>query len=438
MVVAWPSLANWKSLRLSCAIFLAVACGLTAASDRLRAAGAKGEAVANDARLGGDLSRTRFVADISAAVDFRAFALADPYRVIVDLPEVKFLMPSGVGAKGKGLVSAFRFGLFAAGKSRIVIDTVEPVLIEKAFVRKAENGQPARLVLDLIRTTKEEFDKQRDKQVAFQQLQLRPGGFKTETQKLDNGRPAAPAKKTKSVIVIDPGHGGVDPGAISAGGQYEKNIVFAFCQMLKTKLEATGRFRVVMTRDEDIFIPLADRVEKARAEQADLLMSVHADALDTKHPLLGNKVSAADVRGASIYTLSEEASDELAKAIAARENKVDALAGVDLPGSGDDELAGILMDLMHRETKNLSVSFAKMMLANLKGNVPLTGHPHRFANFKVLKAQDVPSVLLELGYLSSVEDERALTSEEWRSKVTDAIVESIKAFFAKHHVSVPG
>lgn len=193
-----------------------------------------------------------------------------------------------------------------------------------------------------------------------------------------------------------------------------------------------------MTREEDIFVPLPDRVEKARQEEADLLISVHADALDTKHPLLGAKVAATDVRGASIYTVSEEASDDLAKVIAARENRADVLAGAELPDSGDGDLANILMDLMHRETKNLSVSFAKMMLANLKGTVQLTGHPHRFANFRVLKAQDVPSVLLELGYLSSAEDERALTSDEWRSKVADAIVESVKAFFAKHHVSAPG
>jgi N-acetylmuramoyl-L-alanine amidase len=435
-----------------CAVFLAFACVLTGWAGSISAAGpaapaapapatpapaapAEGGAVANDARIGGDLSRTRFVADLSDEVDFRVFALSDPYRVIVDLPEVKFLMPSGVGSKGKGLVSAFRYGLFAAGKSRIVIDVVEPVRIEKAFLRKAENDQPARLVIDLVRTTKEEFDQQRNKQVAFQSPGLR--SFETETEKISPDT-AKPDKKTKSVIVIDPGHGGVDPGAISAGGVYEKNVVFAFAQVLKPKLEATGLFKVVMTRSEDIFIPLPDRVERARAEQADLLISIHADALDTKHPLLGAKVAPTEVRGASIYTLSEEASDDVAKVIAARENRSDLLAGVELPGTPDDDLANILMDLVHRETKNLSVSFAKLMLTNLKGNIELTGHPHRFANFRVLKAQDVPSVLLELGYLSHAEDERALTSDEWRSKVADAIVESVKAFFAKHHVSAPG
>lgn len=444
MLVAQASLAN----RLSClgwlfTTFLVFAFGLVGQPDFLKAAGAKvekvadspapGGAVANDARIGGDLSRTRFVADLSSVVDFRVFALSDPYRVIVDLPEVKFLMPSGVGAKGKGLVSAFRYGLFATGKSRIVIDVVEPVLIEKAFVRKPENGQPARLVIDLVRASKEEFDKQQNRQAVLQSFA--PRGFQTQTERVTPDIDAK--KKGKSVIVIDPGHGGVDPGAIGVGGVYEKNITFAFAQMLKAKLDATGQFKVVMTRDQDVFIPLADRVERARAEQADLLLSIHADALDIKHPLLGVK-NAAEVRGASIYTLAEEASDDFAKVIAARENRSDVLAGVDLPGSPDDDLASILMDLMHRETKNLSVSFAKMLLGNLKGTLELTGHPHRFANFRVLKAQDVPSVLMELGYLSHAEDERALTSDEWRSKVSDAIVESIKAFFAKHHVSAPG
>jgi N-acetylmuramoyl-L-alanine amidase len=439
MLVAPPSLAISRTwLALTCAAMLAFACGLIGGQSVSFAQddkAADGAAVAKDARIGGDLSRTRFVADLSDAVDFRVFALADPYRVIVDLPEVKFLMPSGIGAKGKGLVSAFRYGLFAAGKSRIVIDVVEPVLIEKAFVRKAENGQPARLVIDMVRTSKEEFDKQASRQAAHQSLMPHP--FQTQTEPFDKAAPDA-AKKNKSVIVIDPGHGGVDPGAISAGGLYEKNIVFAFAQVLKAKLEATGRFRVVMTRDEDIYVPLPDRVARARAEQADLLLSIHADALNTKHPLLGAKVAATEVRGASIYTLSEEASDDLAKAIAANENHVDVLAGVELPGAPDDDLANILMDLMHRETKNLSVSFAKLLLANLKGTIEFTGRPHRFANFRVLKAEDVPSVLLELGYLSHTEDERALTSDEWRSKVADAIVESVKAFFAKHHVSAPG
>ena len=401
-----------------------------------------GSAVARDARVGGDLTRTRFVADLSDTVDFRAFLLADPYRVIVDLPEVKFLMPSGIGSQGKGLISAFRYGLFAPGKSRIVIDVVEPVLIDKAFVRAAENGEPARLVLDLIHTTPALFEKQRKKQNMLRSMG--PGNFQTSTEEAtatakDKPQPELQKQaKSKPVIVLDPGHGGVDPGAIGANGAYEKNVVFAFCETLKAKLEDTGKYSVLLTRSDDIFVALDDRVQYSRKEQADLLISVHADALDLKHPLVNAARPAKEVRGASIYTLSEEASDELAKIIAARENRSDVLAGVELAGETDDDLASILIDLMHRETKNLSVSFAKSLLGSLKGNIELTGSPHRFANFKVLKAQDVPSVLLELGYLSNEHDESALTSEEWRSKVTGAIVELIGAFFAKRMVSAPG
>jgi N-acetylmuramoyl-L-alanine amidase len=406
------------STRLWSILFLAVA-ALSTLSHAAGAANGATSTVAKDAHLGGDLTRTRFVADLSETVDFRVFLLADPYRIIVDLPEVKFLMPSGVGGKGKGLVSAFRYGLFAPGKSRIVIDVVE--------------------VLDLVRTSPEEFEKQRKKQTALRATGA--GNFQTSTEEIGEGKgrsdSAGRPKKTKPVIVIDPGHGGVDPGAISTGGQYEKNVVFAFCNVLKAKLEATGQYSVLLTRKEDIFLALDERVDFARKEQADLLVSVHADALDLKHAFAGGR-QPKDVRGASVYTLSEDASDEIAKQIAARENLSDALAGVELPGSPDDDLASILIDLMHRETKNLSVSFAKQLLDLVRGKMELSGSPHRFANFRVLKAQDVPSVLLELGYLSNSEDESALTSDEWRSKVSDAIVESIGAFFAKRMVSVPG
>ena len=422
-------------------LLLAFMLGILALGNPARAAENDSSAVAKDARVGGDLTRTRFVADLSDTVDFRAFLLADPYRVIVDLPEVKFLMPSGIGSQGKGLISAFRYGLFAPGKSRIVIDVVEPVLIDKAFVRAAENGEPARLVLDLVHTTPVLFEKQRKKQNMLRSMG--PGSFQTSTEEAATGKDqplAEPQRqaKTKPVIVLDPGHGGVDPGAIGAGGAYEKNVVYAFCKQLKARLEETGKYRVLMTREDDIFVALDARVEYARKEQADLLVSVHADALDLKHPLANASRPAKDVRGASIYTLSEEASDELAKIIAARENRSDVLAGVELSGATDGDLASILIDLMHRETKNLSVSFAKSLLGGLKGNVELTGSPHRFANFRVLKAQDVPSVLLELGYLSNELDESALTSDKWRSKVTEAIVESIGAFFAKRMVSAPG
>jgi N-acetylmuramoyl-L-alanine amidase len=412
-------------------ILLALSTGITAVPER--AAAQNDSAVARDARVGGDLERTRFVADLSDTVDFRAFLLADPYRVIVDLPQVQFQMPAGVGEKGRGLINAFRYGLFAKGKSRIVIDTVGPVLIDKAFVRPAENGQPARMVIDLIKATEGEFTEQRLRQAMLRTV--KPEADYVNLQGID-GSPSTSGDSGKPVIVLDPGHGGPDPGTVTSASVYEKDVVFSFCKELKAEIEATGRFRVLMTREEDIFVPLEGRVEFARQVQANLMISVHADALDIKHPLVTEKM-IKEVRGASVYTLSEEASDALAKVIAARENSSDVLAGVELPPSADGSLASILIDLMHRETKNLSIAFAKQLLEGLDGQMPLTKTPHRYADFKVLKAEDVPSVLLELGYLSNPEDETALTSTEWRSKVTKAITESIGAFFERRLVSAP-
>jgi N-acetylmuramoyl-L-alanine amidase len=339
------------------------------------------------------------------------------------MPKVKFLMPSGSGNKGKGLVSAFRFGLFAQGKSRIAIDTVAPVLIDKAFVRPAENGQPARLVIDLVKASRQEFERQRRKQAATRQ---------TSPRHTSRKHPSKTARKNgKPIVVLDPGHGGVDPGAISLKGAYEKDIVFAFCKSLKAKLEATKRYQVLMTRDEDVFVPLTERIEIARRNKADLLISVHANSV--RH----FPKTARKIRGASIYTLSEEASDEFAKAIAASENKADILAGAELSEAPDDDLANILIDLMHRETKNFSVIYAQQLLKSLKGQVRLTARPHRFADFRVLKAEDVPSVLLELGYLSQKQDEKAMNSDKWRSKAANAIVASLDAFFSKRQASLP-
>ena len=391
-------------------------------------------AIAQDARVGGDLKRTRFVADLSETVEFRAFLLSDPYRVIIDLPEVKFQMPPGIGKKGRGLISAFRYGLFAKGKSRIVIDAVGPVVIDKAFVRIAENDQPARLVIDLVQASEKDFEEQRKRQALLRTIQP---GSQDPAIGSSTGKPSSNADSGKPVIVLDPGHGGPDPGTVTKDDVYEKNVAFSFCKELKSKLEATGHFRVLMTREEDIFIPLDARVEFAQQAQANLMISIHANALDIRHPMVSAKM-IQQVRGASIYTLSEEASDALAKLIANDENNSDVLAGVELPGSADDSLASILIDLMHRETKNLSISFAKHLLKDLQGRTPLTKTPHRSANFRVLKAEDVPSVLVELGYLSNDKDKRALTSQEWRSNVAEAISNSIRTFFDKRLASVPG
>ena len=207
------------------------------------------------------------------------------------------------------------------------------------------------------------------------------------------------------------------PGRPSASGTYEKEITLAMALEMKRQLEASGRYRVVLTRDSDVFIRLRDRIEIARAAKADLFISLHADAHGTR-----------DLRGASVYTLSEQASDAEAAALAAKENKSDVIAGIDLSNE-NEVVTNILIDLAQRETKNLSARFAAVLVDELKRDTLLLRNTHRFAGFAVLKAPDVPSVLIELGYLSSREDEAELRSAKHRTKVASAIMRAVDGFF---------
>jgi len=222
----------------------------------------------------------------------------------------------------------------------------------------------------------------------------------------------------RRVVVIDPGHGGVDPGAVGRNGTAEKRVVFEFSKVLRDLLNATGRYEVYLTRTSDTFVRLADRVRFAREHHADLFVAVHADSLRSR-----------SVRGATVYTLSERASDREAAALARRENKADLIAGVNL-GDESDEVTGILIDLAQRETNNLSVHLARTIVTSLDGVTRLNRRPHRVAGFRVLKAPDIASVLLELGYISNRHDEKLLQSEAWRKKVAKALVAAIGTYFS--------
>lgn len=377
-------------------------------------AGASNLAAATDSRLGGDHKRTRFVVDLDREVPFRVFALADPYRVIVDLPQLTFQFKPGTGQAGRGLISAYRYGLLAFGKSRIVLDADRPVAIDKAFVLPAQDGQPSRLVVDMVATTREAFLKERARE---------------QKQRPQAAAEAVPAVRKHDadelVIVIDPGHGGIDSGAVSPDGTEEKEIVLAFANSLRERLQATGRFKILMTRDSDVFLPLRQRVAFARENGASLFISIHAD-----------KFHQANVRGATVYTLSERASDAEAAALASKENKADVIAGIDLADE-PNEVSDILIDLARRETKNFSVRFAKTLVGEMNGEVQLNKNPHRFAGFRVLTAADVPSVLLEIGYVSNSKDVRALTSASWRSRATAAIHVAVNKFFGLKFASTP-
>lgn len=360
-----------------------------------------------DARAAGNLDRTRFVIDLEEAVEFAAFTLADPYRVVIDVPELDFSELNENSRDGRGLVGTFRYGLIAKGKSRMVLDLTEPVNIDESFVLEPLEGQPARLVFDLIPASREEFLEGVGKLKSV-------GNLPTRAPLASVPTPKGPGKM---VIVLDPGHGAIDDGAIGPGGAKEKDLVLQFALDVRDALKRNGGFDVLMTRDDDTFIALDERVEFARTNGAQLMVSIHADT-----------VTQTYVSGATVYTLDETASDELSKALADKENRSDTIAGVELTDKPDD-VADILIDLARRETKNLSISFARRLLGDIKPAMKLNKNPRRSADFRVLKAPDVPSVLVELGYLSNSGDEKLLGSPEWRSKVADRFAKSIESFF---------
>ncbi|WP_245276174.1 N-acetylmuramoyl-L-alanine amidase [Methylocapsa aurea] len=381
-----------------------------------------GRLVAKAARLEENADSARLVFELSGPVEAAAFALAGPNRIIVDLPQVEFALDPQIGkpprpprhrgrrarhAKPAVLVGSFRFGQLEQGKSRIVIDLAAPARIVRAACDKSDGDGKARLVIELAKTDRAEFRAaaQSARAALAGQAQAR------QTQKFvaAAGRP---------VIMIDPGHGGIDSGAM-VNGLVEKDLVFAFAKAVAAKLESDGRFMTVLTRDDDSFIPLAERVKMARNANAALFVSIHADTLS----------AAADVAGATVYTASDRASDAEAARLAEKENQSDAAAGLD--GADDaGDVSDILFDLTRRETRAYSHVFARTLVNYWKVAGRLNKNPQRSAGFRVLRAPDVPSVLLELGYLSNEKDDAALSSAEWRDKASSRVAEAIATFFS--------
>lgn len=403
---------RWSAARLLAGLILAVL--FMASGYRLPMADAAGLPVATAARVAGDDHRTRFVADLTTPVGYTVYVMANPYRVIIDLPQVSFSLPVGAGETARGLVRQYRFGPVDDAHSRIVLDTDGPVLIDKAILSKARDGEPARIVVDLVKTSKEAFD-------AKLAAETDTGTADASPQDLPppaTGDQAPAAGRERKLVVIDPGHGGIDPGAIGLGKTREKDVVLAFGLKLKSVLEATGNIDVVMTRSDDTFLTLRDRVKVARDKEADLFIAIHADT-----------VRGGDARGATIYTLSEKASDAEAEALAHKENRADIIAGIDLEAE-NQEVTDILIDLAQRESKTHSLVFAKKAVAEMSPVTAFTGKPMRSAGFMVLKAADVPSVLIELGFLSSKQDERQLTSPEWQQRVAGAMGHAVEKYFA--------
>jgi N-acetylmuramoyl-L-alanine amidase len=359
----------------------------------------------SEMRVIGNSERTRFVIDLEKSPDFGILRLANPYRLVIDLPAVTFGEPATPG-EGRGLISDYRHGLIAAGKARIVLDLAEPASVVNTFVLDAVAPEPARLVIDLAPTSAAEFETAaREDRLKSNQAAASAGSIGPRNTA---GRP---------VVVIDPGHGGIDSGAIGEDGLLEKEVTLKFAKELARQIELGARLQPILTRSGDEFLSLTDRVEVARRNHAALFVSIHADSVQEDY-----------VRGVTVYTLSDDASDAIAAALAARENRSDILAGLSLDDQPDD-VADILFDLARRETKNRAIRFAKSLVKDIGEDFTLNANPWRRAAFKVLKAPEVPSVLLELGYLSNKEDETLFRSADWPRNEAEAVAGSIETFF---------
>ncbi|TVR83837.1 MAG: N-acetylmuramoyl-L-alanine amidase [Rhodospirillales bacterium] len=394
-------------------------------------AAAQGALSILDARIARHDAATRVVLETSGKVAYEIFALEAPCRIVVDLTEARWTLRERNFPVADPLISRLRYGVFKPGTSRVVLECRKPVGVDDAVLIEPRDGNGYRLVIDLVEVPPILFAQYLRSPVrpAMLPARLSPPQpeFAPEVTTVPAASPGAvrfvrpawkpPLAPRRPVIVVDPGHGGADPGAISRTGVYEKHVTLQAARLLRQELQTLGRFDVVLTRDEDRFIRLRDRVAAARAADAAMFISLHADT---------NPDPA--VRGVSVYTLSERASDAEAAALAERENRADLISGVDLSHEAP-EVATILINLAQRETMNQSAQLATVLVRELGRETRLLRNTHRFAGFAVLKAPDVPSVLVELGHLSNAEDARRLQQEAYLRRLVRAIARGVDAYF---------
>lgn len=358
-------------------------------------------------RMAGDAVRMRVVVEFNREPDVKWFLLRGPHRLVVDLPETSFgFEPDTLDPRG--LVTGVRYGNLGTGSSRLIISGKGPFTVENLSLLQNENSPGHRLVIDIIADSEAAFERALADQAATTASTV-------TTAKSD--RVGTRERTTKPfTIVIDPGHGGIDGGAKGIDGIAEKDLTLSFSRDLLDRLKATGRFNVFMTRDDDVFLRLDERVRIARQHDADLFVSIHADT-----------INLPSIRGASVYTISEKASDEVARAAAERENRSDSVAGIEITDE-NPQVADILFDLVRRETHGFSVKFARSLVDQLGKSIELINNPQRAAGFRVLRAPDVPSVLVELGYLSNASDAARLQDPVWRDKAVGSMLEAIEDF----------
>lgn len=372
-------------------------------------------------RIGQGVGSVRIVFDADRKFDYKVFLLNEPKRLVIDTFDVKVSSEIEKYVDKNNLVTKTRLGSVGTDGIRIVFDLQKPAIVKKAFMLAPQSNFGWRFVIDVSIASEREFSSKVGSKYALSNENSFAGSYSSSSSKSSS---KAKTVNKKKIIVLDPGHGGKDPGAIGYSGVYEKNITLAMAKELKVILEKEG-YKVHLTRSTDIFIPLRDRVKIARKYNADLFMSIHADSAVNR-----------SAKGLSVYTLSETASDKEAAALAERENKADVVAGLNLL-EHSKEVSDILINLAQRETMNRSSEFASFMVQEMRKSVKLRDNTHRFAGFAVLKAPDVPSVLLEMGYLSNRTEERLLKQKDYRRKLAVSTSKAVEKYFDNmQHASV--
>ena len=362
-------------------------------------------------RIGQGVGSVRLVFDADSKFDYNVFLLSNPKRLVVDVKDSNVRSQIERNVDKNNVLSNIRVGKTPDGDARIAFDLKQPAIVKKVFMLPPQSSFGWRFVIDMEVSSEREFAAHIGNQHAF----IQDSGKKST--KTASKSSAVSKSNSKRIIVLDPGHGGQDPGAIGVSGVYEKNITLAMAKELKKILEKDGDYKVYLTRNRDVFIPLRERVKIARRYKADLFLSIHADSALNKN-----------AKGLSVYTLSETASDKEAAALAERENKADVIAGLNF-AEHSKEVSDILINLAQRETMNRSSEFANFMVQEMRKSVKLLDNTHRFAGFAVLKAPDVPAVLLEMGYLSNRTEEKLLRQASYRRKLAKSASVAIDRYF---------
>jgi N-acetylmuramoyl-L-alanine amidase len=370
-----------------------------------------------DSRVTATQDRARLVLDLTTPTEFAVHTAVDPMSVVVELRGQTGGAGDANQPAGDGLITSYAVESPGADRVRVTLSLSGPAQVQQSYILDAFEDQPARLVIDLVPDTAENFAANaRGDDTDDAEAQPAPAPTALDGRQTAPGETTTATGEVRPLVVIDPGHGGVDGGARATNGLEEKNIVLAFALKLQSLLVETGRFDVALTRDTDAFLTLSERVALARQNQADLFISLHADSFDQ-----------ADVRGASIYTRGDLASSDLDRVLAENENRTDLVAGFSPPE--DAGAVDVLIDLLSRETRRQSYLAGHALIEQLEPSVQLRRFPLRQADFFVLNSPDIPSVLIELGFLSNSDDTENLTTDAWLDRVAAALARGVAVYF---------